>query len=77
MARIKLATWHAGRAPGEVVEVPDGDVPGLWRDGRVAEVVPDESEAVADAPVDGPSAEPAPPAEPVEAPLPRRRGKTG
>ncbi|GAA2629598.1 hypothetical protein [Streptomyces axinellae] len=74
MARIKLAAWHAGRAPGEVVEVPDGDVPGLRRDGRVGEVVADEPEAVAVTPVDGPPTEPAPP---VEAPLPRRRGKSG
>ncbi|WP_326806646.1 hypothetical protein OHB04_02320 [Streptomyces sp. NBC_01775] len=78
MARIRLATWHGGHAPGEVVEVPDDQVPGLRRDGRVAEVVADEPQAVADAPVDGPATEPVPPVdEPVEAPLPRRRGKSG
>lgn len=78
MARIRLATWHGRHAPGEVIEVPDGQVPGLRRDGRVAEVVADEPQAVADTPVDRPAAEPSPLVdEPVEAPLARRRGKSG
>ncbi|MEU4967777.1 hypothetical protein [Streptomyces smyrnaeus] len=74
MARIKLAAWHAGRRPGDVVEVPDGEVPGLRRDGRVAEVVSDEPKAVADAPADGPAAERGEGL--AEAAKPRRRGKS-
>ncbi|MEU2724075.1 hypothetical protein [Streptomyces smyrnaeus] len=75
MARIKLASWHAGRRPGDVVEVPDGEVPGLRRDGRVAEVVSDEPKAVAVTPPGGSAAEPALTEQPDEPVKPRRRGK--
>lgn len=65
MARIRLATWHGAHAPGSVVEVPDDQVPGLRRDGRVAEVVADE-----------PPPAPVPPeAESPTEPAPRRRRK--
>lgn len=39
MPRIKLAFWHAGRAPGEEVDVCDTDLAALQRDGRVAAVL--------------------------------------
>jgi len=46
MTHIRLANWLNGRAPGEVVEVPDGELPALRRDGRVAEVVEQPTPAV-------------------------------
>jgi hypothetical protein len=44
MPRIRLAHWHDGHAPGDVVDV-DGDLlPALVRDGRVNEVLSGEPE---------------------------------
>lgn len=42
MARIRLAHWHDGHNPGDEIDVPDDDLPGLLRDGRVAEVLSGE-----------------------------------
>lgn len=39
MARIRLAHWHDGHNPGDEVDVPDDELPGLVRDGRVAEIL--------------------------------------
>lgn len=39
MARVRLASWYDGHAPGETVEVPDDEVRPLRRDGRVSEVL--------------------------------------
>ena len=38
MPRITLAHWHAGRAPGEELDVSDEELAQLRRDGRVAAV---------------------------------------
>jgi hypothetical protein len=55
MARVKLAHWHGGLAPGSELDVRDEDLAALRHDGRVAEVL------------EGPGAEPAPStAEPVD-----------
>lgn len=75
MARIRLAHWHGGHAPGDVIDVDAETLRALQRDGRVNEVLPEPefaeggvlpsglSEAVND------SGEP----EAVEAPPKRRR----
>jgi hypothetical protein len=42
MPRIRLAFWHDGHAPGDEVDVDDGTLRALRRDGRVAEVLPDK-----------------------------------
>jgi hypothetical protein len=60
--RVRLANWHGRIAPGSVVEVPDDEVPGMRRDGRIAEVLPEEQHAPA-------VAVPAPPVETPEPPL--------
>ncbi|MET9140575.1 hypothetical protein [Streptomyces parvulus] len=68
MTAIKLAHWHNGRAPGARVEVTDEELALLQRDGRVAEVLPDE--AVPEAPAEEPDAQPdeaAPEPEPAAA----------
>jgi hypothetical protein len=56
MARIRLAHWHDGKAPGDEVDVPDGDLKALVRDGRVAEVLEGDSQAgpAPQAPADAP-----------------------
>ncbi|MEW2451192.1 hypothetical protein AB0896_27165 [Streptomyces parvulus] len=56
MTAIKLASWHDGRAPGARVEVTDEELALLQRDGRVAEVLPDEAEP--EAPAEEPDAQP-------------------
>ncbi|MCF2130113.1 hypothetical protein L1I79_27325 [Strepomyces sp. STD 3.1] len=56
MTAIKLAHWHNGRAPGARVEVTDEELAQLQRDGRVAEVLPNEAEP--DAPAGQPDAQP-------------------
>lgn len=44
MPRIRLAHWHGGHAPGDVITVDDDTLRALQRDGRVNEVLPDEPE---------------------------------
>jgi len=39
MPRIRLAHWHDGHLPGDVIEVGVEQLRGLQRDGRVAEVL--------------------------------------
>jgi len=41
MPRIRLAHWHDGHLPGDVIEVDPERLRGLQRDGRVAAVLPD------------------------------------
>ena len=81
MARVRLANWWGGHAPGEVVEVGDGEVAGLRRDGRIAEVLPVGEPA----PAIAVSSPPEPPAEQIVSieggaeeprPKPRRRSKS-
>ena len=60
MAWVRLSNWMGGHAPGEVVEVADGDVKGLIRDGRVADVLPSRRDGG-----DGPEVPDSAPAEPV------------
>ncbi|MDX3455042.1 hypothetical protein PV396_24395 [Streptomyces sp. ME02-8801-2C] len=54
MPRVILAHWHAGRAPGDELDVTDEELADLRRDGRISEVL------------DGPGAQP----EPSSAPEP-------
>lgn len=61
MARVRLANWFRGSAPGAVVDVADGEVPGLLHDGRVAEVLGDERSATPAVPASSES-----PAEPAQ-----------
>ena len=49
MARVRLANWFRGQAPGSVVDVAADEVQGLRRDGRVAEVLDDEPAPATDA----------------------------
>lgn len=73
MARVRLASWYDGHAPGEVVEVADDMVGPLRRDGRVAEVLP-----AADPPTTLPAAaSPAPEPAAEESPGPRRGSRKG
>jgi hypothetical protein len=65
MARIRLAHWRDGKAPGEVVEVPDEELKALVRDGRVAEVIEGDPQA-------GPAPEAA-----VDAPQPDGQVESG
>ncbi|MEU0200931.1 MULTISPECIES: hypothetical protein [unclassified Streptomyces] len=39
MPRIKLANWYGDNAPGDELDVDDGMVKRLHRDGLVAEVI--------------------------------------
>lgn len=77
--RVRLANWFRGQAPGSVVDVAPDEVPGLRRDGRVAEVLGDESAPSVDASdstvvtVDPQLEEGLPVA---ESPKARRRGKS-
>lgn len=72
MHHITLAHWHAGRAPGEQLDVSDEELAQLKRDGRVA-VVHDEQPAPDPAPAEpAPQDQPAEP-EPEEATPPSRR----
>jgi ABC-type glycerol-3-phosphate transport system substrate-binding protein len=66
MPRIRLAHWHDGHAPGDVITVDDEALRALARDGRVNELLPDEPE---------PAPEPLPEAapEPVAEEPPKRR----
>lgn len=47
MPRIRLAFWHDGHAPGDEIDVTDGDLPALQRDGRVAHVLAAEEPVAA------------------------------
>lgn len=39
MPRIRLAHWHDGHLPGDVIDVDPEQLRGMQRDGRVAEVL--------------------------------------
>lgn len=39
MPRVILAHWHAGRAPGDELDVTDEELADLRRDGRIADVL--------------------------------------
>lgn len=75
MARVRLASWYDGSAPGEVVDIPDDVLRPLTRDGRVAEVLPAEPEPEAPVVVE-PSTSPEPPSEPPEPARRSRRDST-
>lgn len=66
MPRIRLAHWHDGHAPGDVITVDDDTARALQQDGRVNAVLPDEPE-----PAPEPLPEPAP--ELAEESAPKRR----
>lgn len=69
MPRIRLSYWHGGHAPGDVIDVDADALKALARDGRVAEVLPDEvAEPAPEAAVEAPAEEPE-----AAAPTPRRR----
>ncbi|WP_326728967.1 hypothetical protein [Streptomyces phaeochromogenes] len=76
MPRITLAHWHAGRAPGEDIDVSVDELAQLRRDGRVAAVL-DEQPAPDPAPAEvepeHQAAEPEPVPEQEEAAPPSRR----
>ncbi|MFE9684182.1 hypothetical protein [Streptomyces sp. NPDC006285] len=63
MPRITLAHWHAGRAPGEDIDVDDEELKQLRRDGRVAAVHDEQPEPEA-----APEPEPVPAAAPEPGP---------
>lgn len=44
MPRIRLAHWHDGHAPGDVIDVDEDTCRALRRDGRVNEVLPEYAE---------------------------------
>lgn len=67
MPRIRLAHWHDGHAPGDVITVDDDTARALQRDGRVNAVLPDVPEPQPE-PVVEPMSEP-----PAEEPAPKRR----
>lgn len=73
MPRIKLAAWYGDQAPGDIVEVDDGALKAMRRDGLVADVLaPEPVGALPPAPVEEAAADSGP--EPVASePQPGRK----
>lgn len=74
MPTIRLAHWHGGNPPGSEVDVSVEDLALLKRDGRVAEVLPDKPEAVAEHAA-APAEEPVPEPAAAEAEAPAKSGR--
>jgi len=47
--KVKLAFWYKGKKPGDVMDVSEEEAEVMKRDGRLAEVVDEKKEDVAEA----------------------------